>query len=117
MDGVAAFQEEYSASYLATLPPGVKEILLEAFLLGYEANKADAARYRFIRDEVIQDAQGMGAAPSRDEYPMGIAIAILDPGVNLAGNHNIAGWAVAYEHSADFMVDAAMTKWYNRKGA
>lgn len=115
MDGVAAFQEEYSALYLASLSPEVRDLLLQAFLLGYEANKVDAARYRFVVDEVIQDARGMGKDPGKNNRPLGLAIACFDPFVNLAGNHNISSWAVSYDVDADRVVDEAMEQWVNSR--
>ena len=59
----------------------------------------DAARYRWLRNEALQDAK---------VKPFGIAVAILDKQANENGNHNIVGWAVTYEEDADAAIDAAM---------
>lgn len=59
----------------------------------------DAARYRWLRNEALQDAR---------VKPFGIAIGILDTQTNENGNYNIIGWAVQYEDDADAAIDAAM---------
>jgi hypothetical protein len=59
----------------------------------------DAARYRWLRNEALQDEQNK---------PFGIAIGILDKQKNENGNFNIIGWAVTYEEDADAAIDAAM---------
>ena len=59
----------------------------------------DAARYRWLRNEALQDAK---------DKPFGIAIGILDKQANENGNFNIIGWSVTYEEDADSAIDAAM---------
>jgi hypothetical protein len=63
--------------------------------------RKDAERYRWLRDETIQDAR---------DKPLGIAIAILSEKLNTSGYRDITAWGVAWEENADEAIDAAIAK-------
>jgi hypothetical protein len=99
-----AFILEYAA-ILEVTPAMTLSSMYSAFCKGYGYKDDDAARYRYIRDEVIQDSE---------ERPLGIAIACLDKERNSAGNFNVDGWAVTYESDADDIIDRHMAARQNR---
>jgi hypothetical protein len=76
-----------------------QDAAIESKQAGQSADAKDAARYRWLRDETVQDSL---------ERPFGIAISILAPHRNEAGNFDIDGWAVTYEEDADAAIDAAI---------
>lgn len=65
-----------------------------------EALRKDAARYRWLRDEVAQDER---------DRPMGVAVAIIGLERNSAGHFDVQGWAVTYDIDADAAIDSAMS--------
>jgi hypothetical protein len=93
-----AFVKEYEA-ILECTPAMTLSTMYAAFCRGYGYKDNDAERYRYIRDEAIQDSE---------KQPLALAIAILDKEPNEVGNYNIVSWGVTYDVDADDLIDQHM---------
>jgi hypothetical protein len=98
MSAREAFLKEYDA-ILESTPAMTLSTMYAAFCRGYSYKDDDAERYRYIRDEAIQDSE---------KQPLGLAIGILDKVENEAGNYNIISWGVTYDVDADAVIDQHM---------